>query len=276
MPYPPTHGSAKVRQSIPPGAYPTDSPTAATATAQQDPVTEGGEPAPCWSPAEEMGFTAQQATAVDQAIATQHAEAAQRAQAREIELATQQAAATATQQAVAAQVSASEMPAQPGIRVPGQLQWTYLTEALVECTPEEQEQYNYSLTLSYNLSYSPDDDAVVIRSPGVDWDETSTVTTDTEMTDAMTGFTLDSPADNREVLYSRMGMSLGPRPGAFPNLQTQMELDKLRRGDGQSWHTYSDTWLDASLYQSQKDAMAKSAQQHQSHPTDTHTEKSHK
>ena len=52
----PTHGSAKVHQSIPPGAYPADSPTAVTATAQQDPVTEGGEPAPRWSPAKEMGF----------------------------------------------------------------------------------------------------------------------------------------------------------------------------------------------------------------------------
>ena len=68
----------------------------------------------------------------------------------------------------------------------------------MECTLEEQEQYNYSLTLSYNLSYSPDDYTAVIRSPGIDWDETGTVTTDTEMTDAMTGFTLDSPADNRE------------------------------------------------------------------------------
>ena len=102
------------------------------------------------------------------------------------------------------------------------------------------------------------------------------MTMDTEMTDAMTRFTLDSPADNRKVLYSQTGMSLGPRPGVFPNLQTQMELDKLRRNNGQSWYTYSDTWSDASLYQSQKDAMAKSAQQRQSCPTDTHTKKSHK
>ena len=58
VPYPLTHGSAKVCPSIPPGAYPTDSPTAAMATAQQDPVTEGGDPAPHWSPTEEMGFTA--------------------------------------------------------------------------------------------------------------------------------------------------------------------------------------------------------------------------
>ena len=140
-------------------------------------------------------------------------------------------------------------------------------EALVERTPEEQEQYNYSLTLSYNLGCSPDDDAAVIRSPGIDWDETSTVMTDTEMTDAMTGFTLDSPADNREVLYSWTGMSLGPHPGMFPNLQMQMELDKLRRGNGRSRRTYSDMWSDPSLYKSQKDAMAKSVQQHQSHPT---------
>ena len=164
----------------------------------------------------------------------------------------------------------------PGIQVPSQLQHTYLTEALVECTPEEQEQYNYSLTLSYNLGYSPDDDAAVIRSPGIDWDETGTVMTDMEMTDATTRFTLDSPADNREVLYNRTGMSLGPRPDTFPNLQTQMELDKLRRGDSWSQCTYSDTWSDASLYQSQKDTMVKSAQQCQSHPTNTRTEKSHK
>ena len=149
-------------------------------------------------------------------------------------------------------------------------------EALVECTPEEQEQYNYSRILSYNLGYSPDDDAAVIRSPSIDWDETGTVTTDMEMTDAMTGCALDSPADNREVLYSRMGMNLGPRPGTFPNLQTQMELDKLRRNDGQSQCTYSDTWSDASLYQSQKDTMVKSAQQRQSCPTNTRSEKSHK
>ena len=211
---------------------------------------------------------ARQAKAVDQVIATQHAEAAQRAQTREIELATWQAAA--------AQALVSETPAHPGIRVPGQLQWTYLTEALVERTPEEQEQYNYSLTLSHNLGYSPDDDATVIRSPGVDWDETGTVTTDTEMTDAMTRFTLDSLADNREVLYSRTGMRLGPCPGTLSNLQTQMKLDKLRRGDGRSRRIYPDMWSDASLYQSQKDTMAKSAQQRQSHPTDTHTETSHK
>ena len=185
-----------------------------------------------------MGFTARQAEVVDQAIITQHAEAAQRARTREIELATWQATAATTQQAVAAQKVAaaqalvSETPMHLGIRVPGQLQWTYLTEALAERTPEEQEQFNYSLTLSHNLGYSPDDDAAVIRSPGDDWGETGTVTTDTEMTDAMTGFTLDSPADNREILYSQTGMGLGPRPGAFPNLQTQMELDKLRRGNG--------------------------------------------
>ena len=57
VPYLPTHGSAKVCRSIPPGAYPADSPTAVTATAQQDPVAEGGEPAPHWSPTKEMGFT---------------------------------------------------------------------------------------------------------------------------------------------------------------------------------------------------------------------------
>ena len=113
VPYPPTHGSAKVRRSIPPGVYPTDSPTAATATAQQDPVAEGGEPAPCQSPAQEMGFTARQATAVDQAIATQHAEAAQRARTREIELAARQVAAAAAQQVAAAQAPVSEMPAHP-------------------------------------------------------------------------------------------------------------------------------------------------------------------
>ena len=180
---------------------------------------------------------------MEQAIATQHAEAAQRARTREIELATRQATATTTQQVAAAQALASETLAHPGIRVPGQLQQTYLMEALVECTPEEQEQYNYSRTLSYNLSYSPDEDAAVIKSPGINWDDTSTVTTDTEMTDAMTGFTLDSPADNREVLYSQTGMNLGPRPGTFPNLQTQMQLDKLRRNDSQSWHTYSDMWV---------------------------------
>ena len=207
--------------------------------------------------------------------ATQHAEAAQRAQTREIELATRQAAAAATQQVAAAQVLASETPAHPGIQVPGQLQWTYLTEALVEHTSEEQEQYNYSLTLSHNLGYSPDD-AVVIRSPGIDWDETGTVTTDMEMTDAMTGFTLDSLADNREVLCSQRGMSLGPCPSVLPNLQMQIELDKLRRGDGQNWHIYSDTWSDTSLYQSRKDAMAKLAQQRQSHSTDTRTEMPHK
>ena len=149
-------------------------------------------------------------------------------------------------------------------------------EALVEHTPEEQEQYNYSRTLSHSLGYSPDEDVLVVRSPGIDWDDPGTVMTDTEMTDAMTGFTLDSPAGNREVLYCQMGMNLGPCPGTFPNLQTQMELDKLRRNDGRSRCTYSDMWLDASLYQSQKDAMAKSVQQHQSHPTDTHSEKPHK
>ena len=142
---------------------------------------------------------ARQVEAVDQAIATQHAESVQRALTREIELATQQAAA---QKAAATQVLVSETPAHPGVRVPGQLQRTYLTEALVERTPEEQEQFNYSLTLSHNLSYSPDDDAAVIRSPGNDWGEAGTVATDTEMTDTMTRFTLDSPADNREILYS--------------------------------------------------------------------------
>ena len=237
VPYPLTHGSARVHRSIPPGAYPSDSPTAVTATAQQDPAAEGREPVPCQSPTKEMGFTVRQAEAVDQAIATQHAEATERARTREIELATRQAAATAAQQAAAAkkvvatQALVSETPAHPGIQVPGQLQRTYLTEALVERTPKEQEQFNYSLTLSHNLSYSPDDDVSVIRSPGNDWGEASTVTTDTEMTDAMTGFTLDSLADNREILYSQTGMGLGPCPGAFPNLQMQMELDKLRRGD---------------------------------------------
>ena len=47
VPYPPTHGSAKVCRSIPPGAYPSDSPTAAMATAQQDPTAEGRGPVPC-------------------------------------------------------------------------------------------------------------------------------------------------------------------------------------------------------------------------------------
>ena len=108
VPYPPTQGSAKVCRSMAPGAYLRDSPTAAMATAQQGPVTEGGEPAPRWSPATEMGFTARQAAAVEQVITTQHAEAAQRAQATEIELATRQAAA-----ATAQQVAASEMSAQP-------------------------------------------------------------------------------------------------------------------------------------------------------------------
>ena len=96
---------------------------------------------------------------------------------------------------------------------------------------------------------------MVIQSPGTDWgDDPGTVTTNTEMTDAMTGFNLNSPVDNVQ-----MRLSLGPHPGAFPNLQMQMELDKLRGNDGQSRHTYSDMWSDASLYQSQKDAMAKSA-----------------
>ena len=124
--------------------------------------------------------------------------------------------------------------------MPGQLQRTYLTEELVERTPEEQEQYNYSQTLSYNLDYSPDEDVSVIRSPSTDWDDPGTMTTDTEMTDAMTGFNLNSLADNREVLYSRMGMNLGLLPSTLPNLQTQMELDQLRRPDGRSQHTYSD------------------------------------
>ena len=145
-------------------------------------------------------------------------------------------------------------------------------EALVEHTPEEQEEYNYSQTLAYNLSYSSDEDVSVIRSPGTDWgDDPGTVTTDTEMTDAMTGFNLNSPVDNVQ-----MRMSLGPHSSVFPNLQTQMELDKLRRNDGRSQRTYSDTWLDASLYQSQKDTMAKSVQQCQSRPTDTSRKKSHK
>ena len=87
----------------------------------------------------------------------------------------------------------SETPAHPGIRVPGQLQWTYLTEALVERTPEEQEQFNYSLTLSHNLGYSPDDDTTVIRSPGDDWGEAGTVTTDMEMTDAEKTLTKTMP-----------------------------------------------------------------------------------
>ena len=164
------------------------------------------------------------------------------------------------------------MPAHPGIRVPGQLRQTYLTEALVERTPEEQEEYNYSQTLAYNLGYSPDEDVLVIQSPGTNWgDDPSTVTTDTEMTDAMTGFNLNSPVNNVQTR-----LSLGLHPGTFPNLQTQMELDKLRRNDDQSRCTYSDTRSDASLYQSQKDAMAKSAQQCQSRPTDTRGEKPHK
>ena len=58
VPYPLTHGSARVRRSIPPGAYPSDSPTAVTATAQQDPAAEGRGPVPHQSPAKEMGFTA--------------------------------------------------------------------------------------------------------------------------------------------------------------------------------------------------------------------------
>ena len=117
------------------------------AITQQDPVTKGGEPAPCQSPAAEMGFMVQQAAAVEQVIATQHAEAAQRARARELELATRQATATTAQQVAATQALTLEMPAHPGIRVPGQLQWTYLTDELIECTPEEQEQYNYSRTV---------------------------------------------------------------------------------------------------------------------------------
>ena len=58
VPYPLTQGLAKVCQSVAPGMYLTDSPTAVTATAQQGPVTEGGQPASCRSPATEMGFTA--------------------------------------------------------------------------------------------------------------------------------------------------------------------------------------------------------------------------
>ena len=116
----------------------------------------------------------------------------------------------------------------------------------------------------------------MIRSPGTDWDDPGTVTTDTEMTDAMTGFNLDSPADNREVVYSQTGMNLGPCPGTLPNLQTQMELDQLRMPDSRSRHTYSNTWLDASLYRSQKDAMAKSVQQRQSRSASTCSEKPHK
>ena len=102
------------------------------------------------------------------------------------------------------------------------------------------------------------------------------MTTDTEMTDAMTGFNLNSPADNREVLYSRTGMNLGPLPGMLPNLQTQMELDQLRRPDGRRRRTYSDTWSDSSLYRLQKDTMAKSAQQCQSRSANTCSEKPHK
>ena len=128
-------------------------------------------------------------------------------------MATWQAAAAATQQAAAAQVSISEMSVQPSIQVPPQLQQTFLTDQIVERAPEEQEQYNYSWTLSYNLGCSPDEDISVIRSPGTNWDDPSAMTTDTEMTDAMTGFNLNSPADNREVLYSQMGMNLGLLPG---------------------------------------------------------------
>ena len=218
VPYPPTQGSAKVCQSMAPGMYPSDSPTAAMATAQQGPVTEEGEPAPRRSPAAEMGFMARQAAVVEQSITTQHAEAAQRARAEEIELATRQAAAATTQQAVAAQASTSEMSAQPSIQVPPQLQRTFLTDEIIGHTQEEQEQYNYSETLSYNLDYSPDEDVSVIRSPGTDWDDPGTVTTDTEMTDAMTEFNLNSPADTREVLYSRTGMNLGLLSGVLPNL----------------------------------------------------------
>ena len=160
--------------------------------------------------------------------------------------------------------------------MPPQLQWTFLTDEMVEHTPEEQEQYNYSRTLSYNLDYSPDEGVSVIRSPGADWDDPGTVTTDTEMTDAMTRFNLNSPANNREVLYSQTGVNLGLLPGTLPNLQTQMELDQLRRPDGRSRHTYSNMWSDASLYCSQKDAMAKSAQQRQSRSANTCSEKPHK
>ena len=46
VPYPLTHGSAKVCRSIPPGAYLSDSPTAVMATAQQDPATKEGEAVP--------------------------------------------------------------------------------------------------------------------------------------------------------------------------------------------------------------------------------------
>ena len=116
----------------------------------------------------------------------------------------------------------------------------------------------------------------MIRSPGADWDDPSTVTTDTEMTDAMTRFNLNSPADNREVLYGWTGMNLGPLPGTLPNLQIQMELDQLRRPNSRSWRTYSDTWSDTSLYRLQKDAMAKSAQQRQSRSANTHSKKPHK
>ena len=276
VPYPLTQGSAKVCWSMTPGMYPSDSPTAAMATAQQGPVTKGGEPAPHWSPTTEMGFTVWQAAAVEQAITTQHAEAAQRAWAVEIELAIRQATAATAQQAVAAQVSTSEMSVQPSIQVPPQLQRTFLTDEIVERTPEEQEQYNYSWTLSYNLDYSPDEDVSVIRSPGTDWDDPSTMTTDTEITDAMIGFNLNSLADNREVLYSQTGMNLGPLPSMLPNLQTQMELDQLRRPDSQSQHTYSNTWSDANLYRLQKDAMVKSVQQRQSCSANTCSEKPHK
>ena len=133
------------------------------------------------------------------------------------------------------------MLAQPSIQMPPQLQRTFLTDGIIERTPEEQEQYNYSWTLSYNLDDSPDEDVSVIRSPGTDWDDPSAMTTDTEMTDTMTGFNLNSLANNREVLYSQTGMNLGPLPGALPNLQTQMELDQLRRPDGQSQCTHTPT-----------------------------------
>ena len=62
----------------------------------------------------------------------------------------------------------------------------------------------------------------------------------------------------------------------FPNLETQMELDKLRRNDGRSWCTYPDMWSDLSQYQSQKDAMEKSVQLRQSRSTDNRAEMSHK
>ena len=191
-------------------------------------------------------------------------------------MATQQATATAAQQAVAAQASTSEMSVQPSIQVPPQLQRTFLTDEIIKRTPEEQEQYNYSRTLSYNLDYSPNEDVSVIRSPGTDWDDPGAMMTDTEMTDDMTRFNLNSLADNREVLYSRMGMNLGPLPSVLPNLQTQMEVDQLRRPDSRSRCTYSDTWSDSSLYHLQKDAMAKSAQQRQSHSANTRSEKPHK